>query len=246
MDNFEYKINENIFKSLGVIKIEDKNKNIYEFSQIYIDTKKKILGTDIKSFINQKSFKIDPRNKPRVFANTMQLSKSKNLFNKSIFTLCDYRKNDKCPPWSIQASQMLHDNKKKTIYYDNAVIKVYDIPIFYFPKLSHADPTVDRRSGFLPPSFSSSKNLGTGISVPYFFNLAGDKNFTFTNRIYASENPLFLGEYHQAFKNSNLLADFGFTEGYKKLVLPKNLAKKHIYFQNLLKILRVKIILIIA
>tara|TARA_B100001248_G_scaffold209252_1_gene163320 strand:+ start:26460 stop:28856 length:2397 start_codon:yes stop_codon:yes gene_type:complete len=236
LDNFEYKINENIFKSLGVIKIEDKNKNIYEFSQIYIDTKKKeILGTDIKSFINQKSFKIDPRNKPRVFANTMQLSKSKNLFNKSIFTLCDYRKNDKCPPWSIQASQMLHDNKKKTIYYDNAVIKVYDIPIFYFPKLSHADPTVDRRSGFLPPSFSSSKNLGTGISVPYFFNLAGDKNFTFTNRIYASENPLFLGEYHQAFKNSNLLADFGFTEGYKKTSSSKKSGQKTHLFSKFIK-----------
>lgn len=236
LDNFEYKINENIFKSLGVIKIEDKNKNIYEFSQIYIDTKKKeILGTDIKSFINQKSFKIDPRNKPRVFANTMQLSKSKNLFNKSIFTLCDYRKNDKCPPWSIQASQMLHDNKKKTIYYDNAVIKVYDIPIFYFPKLSHADPTVDRRSGFLPPSFSSSKNLGTGISVPYFFNLASDKNFTFTNRIYASENPLFLGEYHQAFKNSNLLADFGFTEGYKKTSSSKKSGQKTHLFSKFIK-----------
>ena len=52
----------------------------------------------------------------------------------------------------IQASELLHD-KKKTIYYDNAVVKVYDIPIFYFPKLSHPDPTVDRRTGFLPPSF---------------------------------------------------------------------------------------------
>ena len=34
--------------------------------------------------------------------------------------------------------------------------------------------------------------------------------------MYASENPLFLGEYHQAFSNSNLLADFGYTAGYKK------------------------------
>ena len=28
------------------------------------------------------------------------------------------------------------------------------------PKLSHPDPSVDRRSGFLVPSFSDSKNLG--------------------------------------------------------------------------------------
>ena len=51
------------------------------------------------------------------------------------------------PPWTIQASEILHDNKK-TIYYDNALIKVYNIPIFYIPKLSHPDPTVERRSDF--------------------------------------------------------------------------------------------------
>ena len=61
--------------------------------------------------------------------------------------------------------------KKKTIYYDNALIKVYDIPILYIPKLSHPDPTVDRRSGFLPPTITDSKNLGTAISLPYFFDI---------------------------------------------------------------------------
>ena len=67
--------------------------------------------------------------------------------------------------WSIQASEMLHDSKK-TIYYDNAVIKVYDIPIFYLPRLSHPDPTVDRRSGFLPPSLSElEKFRGWGIDT---------------------------------------------------------------------------------
>ena len=97
--------------------------------------------------------------------------------------MCDYRENDKCPPWSILA-KMLHDNKKKTIYYKNAVVKVYDIPIFYVPKLSHPDPTVDRRSGFLPPSFSDTKNLGFSVAIPYFFAVDLDKNFTLTSRIF--------------------------------------------------------------
>ena len=103
--------------------------------------------------MNDKNFKINDKNKPRIFANTVSIKDTKSEFDKSIFTLCDYRENDKCPPWSVQASNMRHDNKKKTIYYDNALIKVYDIPIFYFPKLSHPDPSVDRRSGILPPSF---------------------------------------------------------------------------------------------
>ena len=128
---------------------------------------------------------------------------------------------------------MLHDNKKKTIFYEHAVVKVYDIPIFYLPKLSHPDPTVERRSGFLPPKFSDTKNLGMGISVPYFWDIAKDKNFTLTNRIFVDENPLFTGEYHQAFMNSNFLADFGFTEGYKKTSKKKNREINLIFFPNL-------------
>ncbi|MDC0530117.1 LptA/OstA family protein [Pelagibacteraceae bacterium] len=236
LENFEYQSVNNIFRSIGYIKVEDKTGNTSEFSQIYIDTKKKeILGTDIKAFMNDNNFKINDKNKPRIFANSMSINKNKSKFNKSIFTLCDYRKNDKCPPWSIQATEMLHDNKKKTIYYDNAVIKVYDIPIFYIPRLSHPDPSVKRRSGFLPPSFSDSKNLGFGVSVPYFFAVNEDKNFTFTNRIYSTENPLFIGEYHQALNNSSFLADFGYTEGYKKTNSKKKAGDKSHFFSKFVK-----------
>ena len=150
LSNFEYLINEYIFKSIGKINITDSFNNSYNFSQIYIDTKKKeLLGTDIKTFINKNDFKINKENKPRIFANSIKMDKQITTFGKSNFTLCNYRKNDKCPPWTIQSSKMLHDKKKKTIYYDNALIKVYDIPVFYSPKLSHPDPSVKRRSGFV-------------------------------------------------------------------------------------------------
>ena len=236
LQNFNYQVDNNIFKSVGSVKILDKLKNSYEFSQIYIDTKKKeILGTDIKAFLNEDSLKVNPENKPRVFANAIRLSNKKSIFNKSIFTICDYRENDKCPPWTIQASKMLHDNIKKTIYYDNAIIKVYDVPIFYIPKLSHPDPTVERRSGFLPPTISDSKNLGSGVSLPYFFDMGRDKNFTFTSKIFVDENPLILGEYHQAFMNSNFLADFGFTQGYKKTSSTKEAGEKSHFFSKFVK-----------
>jgi LPS-assembly protein len=236
LDNFDYQISKSIFKSIGYIKIEDKLDNLYEFSQIYIDTKKKeILGTDTKAFINNEDFKINAKNKPRIFSNTTKINNNTSTFDKSIFTLCDYRENDKCPPWSIQASKMRHDNTKKTIYYDNAVIKIYDIPVFYIPKLSHPDPNVDRRSGFLPPSFSDSKNLGEEITIPYFWAVNKDKNFTLTNKLFAKENPLFLGEYHQAFNNATLFADFGHTEGYKKTNSKKKAGDKSHFFSSFIK-----------
>ena len=69
--------------------------------------------------------KIDKKNKPRIFANTVSIKDKTSKFNKSIFTVCDYRENDKCPPWSIQAKEISHDKIKKTIYYDHAILKFY-------------------------------------------------------------------------------------------------------------------------
>ena len=95
----------------------------------------------------------------------------------------------------------------------------------------------------MPPTLYDTKNLGSGISLPYFFNLGLDKNFTLTNRFYVSENPLFLGEYHQAFKNSDLLTDFGYTKGYKKTSATKKSGEKSHFFSRFVKILLTKIIL---
>ena len=50
LKNFEYSTKDNIFKSIGDIKINDKINNIYEFSQIYIDTKKRDCRNRYKSF----------------------------------------------------------------------------------------------------------------------------------------------------------------------------------------------------
>ena len=135
-----------------------------------------------------------------MFANTINVKGDQTTFTKSNFTMCNYRKNDRCPPWELKAGKMTHDKIKKTMFYDNVVIKVYDIPIFYLPKLSHPDPTVKRRSGFLIPSYNDTKNLGSSISVPYFWAIAEDRDLTINSKLFATEHPLFLGEFKQVFK----------------------------------------------
>jgi len=170
-----------------------------------------------------------------VFANTINVKGDQTTFTKSNFTMCNYRKNDKCPPWELKAGKMTHDKIKKTMFYDNAVIKVYNVPIFYLPKLSHPDPTVKRRSGFLIPSYKDTKNLGSSISLPYFWAINKDRDLTINSKLFATEHPLFLGEYKQVFKNSYLTLDFGHTEGYKKASGNKKLGDKSHVFLNFLK-----------
>jgi len=235
-ENFEYQPNNNIFKSIGEVKVIDVSNNVYMFSQIYIDEKKKeLIGSDSKVFFNQAEFKANENNKPRIFSNSVSIKNKESKFIKSTFTTCDYRKDDKCPPWELTANEIRHDNIQKTIYYKNAIIRVYNVPIFYSPILSYPDPTVKRRSGFLIPSYTDTKNLGSGINLPYFWAIDEDKDFTFQNKLYATEHPLFLGEYRQAFRDSNLFFDFGYTQGYKNSSALKKLGDKSHFFSRFVK-----------
>ena len=40
------------------------------FRKYYNELENKIVGTDIKAYLNDKSFKINEKNEPRIFANT--------------------------------------------------------------------------------------------------------------------------------------------------------------------------------
>ncbi len=216
VEMFNYIVDKNMFLSSGKIKITDIKDNEYFFSEIYIDEKqRKIVGSDIRAFLNDGSFKHDPRNEPRFFANSAVISQDDTVFSKAIFTSCKNREDDKCPPWMIRAKKIRHNSAKKTIYYENALLKVYDFPIFYFPKFFHPDPTVKRQSGFLMPQFANNSNVGFSTSIPYFWAISDDKDMTITPKLYAGENILIKNEYRQAFKNSFLIVDSSYTEGYK-------------------------------
>ncbi|MDC0450138.1 hypothetical protein OAL70_04610 [Pelagibacteraceae bacterium] len=232
-DMFNYSILTNIFFSRGNIEIKDINENKYNFSEIYIDeTSKKIIGSDVKAFLNQPNIITNNDNEPRFFANTISISDGTSKMQKGIFTYCKKRKGEKCPPWTLQSEKIEHNLANKTIYYDNVVLKIYDFPIFYSPKFSHPDPTVKRRSGFLVPSLSNSTNLGSGFVTPYFFDIADDKDLTLTPKFYLRDNPLLLAEYRQDFIKSFLIVDAGYTQGYKNKNNIKSSGGRAHFFSN--------------
>ena len=87
------------------------------------------------------------------------------------------------------------------------------MPVFYFPKFWHPDPSVKRRSGLIQPRFNNSNVLGSSISLPYFHVISDDKDFTvkptiFDNRIYMLHN-----EYRQENKNSSFITDINIVLG---------------------------------
>ena len=97
-------------------------------------------------FLRNDTFGI-PENEPKLKGNSVYYHNNKTLITKGIFTSCG--ENNNCPPWAITSKQIIHDKDKKEIHYKNAWLKLYNIPVLYFPKFFHPDPTVKRQSGFL-------------------------------------------------------------------------------------------------
>ena len=62
------------------------------FLKFILILKKEILGTDIKAFLNHEDFKVNSKNDPRIFANTMKSNDKESSFGKSVFTLCQFKK----------------------------------------------------------------------------------------------------------------------------------------------------------
>ena len=212
---FNYNVENNLFSSVGKIKNRDIKKNKYFFKELHVDTKiNEMIGSDVSVVLDQKTFGVSQESDPRFVANDIFVSKNKTHLSKGVFTICK-KEDGKCPPWSMKAKKIRHDKLKKTIYYDHATLKLYDVPIFYFPYFFHPDPTVKRQSGFLIPTFGNSTNVGSGFSIPYFWAINKDRDITFTPKVFKDENPIFLNEYRQAFKNGFLTLDTSYTEGYK-------------------------------
>ena len=191
---------------LKSVKMIDKLNNNYSFENAIFDFgTNEMIADDVKIDFSKKSFGND-ENDPRLRGNYMYGSNNKSLVKKGVFTTCKKEK-DKCPPWQFKAEEIMHDKNKKTIYYKNAWLEIYDKPVIYFPHFFHPDPTVKRQSGFLIPKFESSSSLGDSLSIPYFKVLSENKDLTFTPKIYSDSEGLFQNEYRQESKNTSHITD---------------------------------------
>ena len=202
-EKFSYDKSKNLI-DLFKVDLKDFNNN-----QFYIDIAKinvssnNLVGKDISINLNNENF--NKENEPRLKGRGIKYNNKETEITKGIFTTC--KKTDSCPPWQLSAEKITHNKSKKKIDYQDVWLKIYDVPVVYFPKFFHPDPTVKRQSGFLMPSFKNSPNKDTFLSLPYFKVLSDNKDLTFTPRLYAKNKQLLQTEYRRVGQNNSITSD---------------------------------------
>ena len=213
---FSYNLNEKVLKGENIFintKYNQPFSDKYFFKSAVFNLKSQnYIAQDININFKKDVFG-DKNNDPRFKGLSSSSKDGITTINKGVFTTC--KKNDKCPPWSIQADKITYDENKKQILYNNALLKVYDIPVLYFPKFFHPGPTVKRQSGFLVPFINNSDILGSSLQLPYFFAPSSNKDFTFKPTLFDKNIFMLQNEFRHQNKNSFFIADLNIVDGYK-------------------------------
>ncbi|KIZ47572.1 LPS-assembly protein LptD, partial [Rhodopseudomonas palustris] len=89
------------------------------------------------------------------------------------------------------------DQTDKMLYFENAQLEFFGVPLAYLPYFSTPDPTVKRKTGFLMPFYASSSTFGSAFEVPFYWALAPDYDITLSPRYTTTQGLLMQGEFRQ-------------------------------------------------
>lgn len=134
----------------------------------------------------------------RGYAKSAEIDRAENI---SLLRGVDYTT---CPKdattWRFYATRLRldHDNGRGSA--TNVLLKVHDVPVFYFPWITF--PLDDRRkTGLLIPTIGSSNESGFDIKVPFYLNIAPNHDATLTPRLLDKRGVMLGGEYRYLQKN---------------------------------------------
>ena len=152
------------------------------------------------------SLRVDTEDATRMAATRAdRTSGNYTVFENGVYTACAPCKDDpkKPPLWQVKAARIIHNQTEKMLYFENAQLEFFGVPMAYLPYFSTPDPTVKRKSGFLMPAYTTVSTYGFGVEVPYYFALAPDYDLTINPRFTTRQGVLLQGEFRQRLINGS-------------------------------------------
>lgn len=151
--------------------------------------------------------KVIMRDESRIWADTFVKKPSNNKqMRRASYTACDMCEG-KSPLWQIDARKVNHDAAGQNINYNDAVVRVKGVPVFYLPFLSHPAPEVKRRSGLLMTSMGHTSYLGQYVRPMYFINVSDQTDIVLSPYFSADRDIVWGGQYRQYFYNGHIKAE---------------------------------------
>jgi len=115
--------------------------------------------------------------------------------DRATYTTCDPGDGS----WLLSASRIDLDFEEGLGEAEQAVLRLKGVPVFYTPWIQF--PIDDRRrSGLLMPSFGNSSDNGFELAVPWYWNIAPNRDATFTPRLLTRRGLQLATEYRYLYQ----------------------------------------------
>lgn len=106
------------------------------------------------------------------------------------YTTCQPGSED----WFLRAGELEIDRTTQIGTARHARVEFMGVPLLYSPWMTFSLSN-QRKSGFLTPSFGSTSNSGFAVTLPYYWNIAPNRDATITPRILTKRGVLLLNEF---------------------------------------------------
>lgn len=171
---------------------------VAEFAKIN-ETLRTAILTGIKTLLE---------NRVQIAASTFETSGERYvLIQNALVTTCRICDAERSPIWHFRARSVVHDREKQNIYMRDVDFVFGNLHLFSLPELKIPDPTVKRRSGFLPPILSFLSNQGGFLGIPYYHTLGDSADFTVTTYLNNNSFSRFELEYRRVFRRGSIKFD---------------------------------------
>ncbi len=117
------------------------------------------------------------------------------------YTTCGPGNDD----WYVRAGELSIDKTRDVGTARDASIVFMDVPIFYSPYLSFTLHQ-ERKSGFLTPHYGNTSRSGAELTVPYYWNIAPNRDATISPRVMTRRGVLLNSEFRYLDPNYNGVA----------------------------------------
>ncbi len=114
------------------------------------------------------------------------LDSERSVFTKGTYTACQCAAD---PAWYIKGSKFEFDTGIDEGVTRNSVLFFHGVPIFATPWMTFP-LSGERRSGLLPPTMAFTSSNGVEFSLPFYLNIAPDRDLTITPRIISRRGVL--------------------------------------------------------
>ena len=138
-------------------------------------------------------------------ARAHRISDTRTEYHKAVYSPCKLciENPSSSPIWQLKAYNVVHNKKSQNVTYTDSFLEFYGVPFIYTPFLSHPDPSVERRTGFLIPTYGNHSDLGSIVRTPFYLDIAPNMDATFAPMVTSKKGVVGSGEFRHRLSRSH-------------------------------------------